>query len=203
MKRSPGVSFGNREAECVRRVLFGALQQRGGEHHDLVGDRQRREHAAAANDDARIGFLFDARGEKRIGLLCRAHGAIRLRRNQRVREAEIVLAQVFVVAHGVGAEARIGFGEERRAGRVSRHRAIDVVGHATHHAVRVVLPDLHRPTDAHELLVSLRHHERARDLVAAGGRVVQRDVRLLPLQVVQLRQCVDAALERRVRRVRP
>ena len=125
----------NGEAERVRRVFLRALQQRRGEHHDLVGDRQRREHAAAADDDAGIGFLLDARGEERVRLLRRAHGAIGLRRNQRVRQAQIVLAQILVVANGVGAEARIGLGEKRRAGGVAGHRAIDVVRHATHHAV--------------------------------------------------------------------
>ena len=34
-----------------------------------------------------------------------AHGAIGLRRDQRVREAQVVLAQILVVAHGVRAEA--------------------------------------------------------------------------------------------------
>ena len=55
-------------------------------------------------------------------------------------EAEIVLAKVLVVAHGVSTEPRVRLRKERRAGRVPRHRPIDVVGHSTHHAVGVILP---------------------------------------------------------------
>ena len=40
---------------------------------------------------------------------------------------------------------------ETRAGRVAGHRAIEIVGHATHHAARVIVPDLHRGADAAQL----------------------------------------------------
>ncbi len=143
---------GNGEAEGVRRILFRALQQRRREHHDLVGYRQRRQHPAAADDDAGIGLLLDACREKRIGLLRRAHRAVGLGRDQGMRKAQVVLAQIFVVADRVGPEARIRLAEKCRAGRVSGHGPVDVVRHPAHHAVRVVLPYLHGDGDAAQFL---------------------------------------------------
>ena len=49
--------------------------------------------------------------------------------------------------------------EERRASGVACDRAIDVVGDAAHHAVRVVLPYFHRARDADQLLARARHQE--------------------------------------------
>ena len=79
-----------------------------------VGDRQRGQHAAAAHDEAGVGLLLDARGEKRVRLARGPDAAVRLRRDQRVGQAEIRLAQLLVQAHGIGAEARVAGREKRR-----------------------------------------------------------------------------------------
>ncbi len=185
----------NHEAECIGRVLLGTLQERRGENHDLVGDRERREHPAAADDDAGVRLLLDPGREERICLPRLIHGTIRLGRNERVSEAQVVLAQILVIADGIRAETRIRFSEERRAGGVSRHGAIDVIGNASHHAVRVVRPDAHGRRDAAKLLAGFRQHERARYFFSARGRVEQRPVGVLPLKVVQARERMHPALK--------
>ena len=43
-----------------------------------------------------------------------------LRRNQRMGQAQVVLAQILVIAQRVGAEARVRLGEKRGARRRSR-----------------------------------------------------------------------------------
>ena len=56
-----------------------------------------------------------------------AHGAIGLRRDQGVRQAQVVLAQVLVIPQRIGAEARLGLGKKGCAGRVAGDGPIDVV----------------------------------------------------------------------------
>ena len=105
-----------------------------------VGDRQRSQHSAAADDETRVGFLLDPCSEKRIRLARGPDAAVGLRRDQRVRQAQVGLAQLFVEPHRVGAETRVRRCEERGPGRIGAHRAIQVVRHAAHHAVRVLRP---------------------------------------------------------------
>jgi hypothetical protein len=86
---------------------------------------------------------------------------------QRMRQREICLTQLLVQANGIRTEARLAVGEEPRTGRVAGQRAIQVIRHAAHHAVRMVCGDYHRAAYARELRGSARQLERARDLAAA------------------------------------
>ena len=140
MNLRPGVSLGMTKPNAYGRVVGRRFQQRRRQHHDRVGDRQRRQHSAAAHDETRVGLLLDSRGEKRIGLPRGPDAAVGLRRDQRVRQAQVGLAQLLVEPHGVRAEARVRRREERRAGGIGADRAVQVIRYAAHHAVRVLRP---------------------------------------------------------------
>jgi len=179
--------------------LLGAFEQRRGEHHELVGDRQRRKHAAAPDHDAGIGFLLDAGREKGVGLAARGLRTIGLRRNQSVRETGIAFAQTLVVAHCVVAEPPIGLSQERGSRREARDGPIEVVRRPAHHAASMHSGNSHRAAYALELVVRLRDQEGACDLAAGGRRVVERDVGVTPLEIVEIGERPDTARERGMR----
>jgi len=76
------------------------------------------------------------------------HRPVRLRCYERMRKAEVVLADVLVVAAGVLTELRVGLCEKIRTACVPSHRPVEIVRGPSHHAERRVGPDLHHPADA-------------------------------------------------------
>src|SRR5690606_4249911 len=73
-----------------------------------------------------------------------------------------------------------------------------IVGRAAHHPAGVVSPKLHRAAEVAKLVGRLHDLERAAHVAAARRRLVQRERRVPPLQVVELRERSYAAAERRV-----
>ena len=141
MNLSPARVVRNHEAERVGRILGRRLQQRRRQHHDGVGDRQRGEHAAAAHDEAGIGLLLDASGEKRVrlsakGRRCGSLAAVSANGSARDPPRAAPRASARRCA-----EARVAGREKLGAGRVGGERAIQVVRHAAHHPVRVAGDD--------------------------------------------------------------
>src|SRR5581483_9635768 len=89
----------DRDGERVRAVLGRALQHRRREDEQLVGDRpDRREDARAADRHAVVVLLDHVGHDRAAELLRRRHAPVRLRRHERVREEQVLLAHLLVVA---------------------------------------------------------------------------------------------------------
>ena len=165
---------GDGEGEGVAlHVRPARLEDGGGEDDDLVGEGgQRREHARAADQQPRLVLLDDARGQEGVGLLADRLGAVGLRVDQRVREAEVALADVLVVGADVVAVARVVAVEKLRGGGHRHQRDVEVVGRAPDHPAAVVGPVLHHRPPARQVLARLRRQEGQPDRLAARRRLV-------------------------------
>ena len=145
---------GNGKAEGIGRILGIRGEQRRGENEDFVGHGQRRQHARAANHNAVVALLFDARAEEGVGLAGNACAAVGLRVDQRVRQAEVVLAHIFVVATRVLAEARVLLRKKVRAAGIGGNGAVQIVRRTAHHAHAVIGPAFHHAADAFQLVLA-------------------------------------------------
>ena len=72
-----------------------------------------RELLGARDDDAVVALLDDAGVERRVLLRMRRLAAVDLRRNDRIGDVEMVVAQVLVEARDVVGELLPGGGEQR------------------------------------------------------------------------------------------
>ena len=124
-------------------------------------------------------------------MLRSADGSIGLWRDESVSHRKIVFAQVLVVILGVLAKARIVLAEISGAGSVTGHGAIQVIGHAAHHAEVGVGAHFHGSCNAFQFLYSVRNHEGAAYFVTGRGRLIQA-LWIGPLKIVKCRQALDA-----------
>ena len=194
----PGRVARDAEGVGVGGVVVGALEDGRRHHEDLVRERaDRREQARAADDDAVVVLVDDARSEGLVALLGRADGAVRLREDQRVRQEQVVLAHVLVVAADVLGERGVGLAEPVGGARHRHDRARAVVARAPEVPERVLGPDAHRLAPAHDVVDALRLEERHADAVAGRRRLVGHHVaeRRVVLQVEELRVRPDDAAE--------
>ena len=105
MNVRPGVVGG--DAEDQRVGVVARRHAAEGDHRDLLGDRRHgAEHLRPAHDDAVARLPHPPQVQERVLLLRRGLGPVDLRIDQHVREEQVALAHVLVVAGGVLAEAR-------------------------------------------------------------------------------------------------
>ena len=201
-KRSPGASQLIANAKEYGASSGVPLQDRRREHEQLVGRRaDRREHARAADHDAVVVLGDDVRAQRAtVDLLCGADAAVGLRRDERVRREEVLLADLLVVAAGVLAERRVGLREVALRLAERHERAVEVVARAAERAEAVVRPALEAAAARDQILVRARDEEGRAHRLARRRRLVGQDLRLGVLQVVQLRVRVDHVAERGVLR---
>ena len=186
------------QARCVVRDGAGegvllvrgvVAQHRRGEHEQLVGERaDGGEHPGTAQHDAVVVLAGDVRHQRARGLLAPRDRAVGLRRDQRVRAEQVLLADLLVVAADVLAEPGVGPGEPLLR-RGQRHQgAVQVVAGAAEHAERAVGPEFGRLTALDQILWRARGEEGGRDRIARRGRGIGQDlpVRRVVLHVVEL-----------------
>ena len=156
--------------EGVLLVLRRVPQHRGREHQQLVGERaDGGEHPGAADDDAVVVLAHDVRHQRSAGLLAAGDRAVGLRRDQRVRAEEILLADLLVVAADVLAVLRARLAEPLLCRGERHQRAVQVVAGAAQHAERAVGPELERLAALDEIICCPRLQEGRRHGLACRG----------------------------------
>ena len=179
----------DRERVRVGRVVRRALEHGRGHDEDLVRERpDRREQPRPADHDPVVVLLDDARGDRLLLLLRRPDRAVRLREDQRVRQQQVVLAHVLVVAAYVLGVVALVLTEPLGRGGHRHDRRVAVVACATQVAERVLGPDVHRLTTPGHVLDTRGLQERHADALAARRRLVGHHVaqHRIVLEVEQL-----------------
>ena len=179
----------DRERERVGRVLGRALEHRRGHDEDLVGERaDRREDARAPDHDAVVVAVDDAGRERRAALLRDADRAVRLRVHERMREQQVVVAHVLVVALHVLAVAALVLAEPVGRGGERHERAVAVVARATEGAERELGRHAHRRRAPLDVCDARGLQERHTDALAGRGGVCHHLAqRRIVLEVEELR----------------
>ncbi len=166
-----------RERIGVRRVVGCPLEDGRGHDEDLVRKRaDGGEQPRAADHDPVVVPVNDAGGERLLLLLRRADRAVRLREDERMREEQVVLAHVLVVASNVLAERRLVLAEPVRGAGHRHHRAVAVVPCPSEVAERVLGPQAHGLAAPHDVIGALGLEKRHAYAIAGERRLVGHDV---------------------------
>ena len=174
----------------------------GGIHGDLVRERsERRQQAAAMNHDSDICLADHGQGDVRpVRQRSRAGDSTALHVEQRVRERQIVLAHVLVVAADVVLECRTIPAEiVPRGGH--RHQAdVQKVRRAPHHAAGRAGPVGHHVATTLQVSRSRWGDERQAHRIATGRGAIGHGLPQggVVLHVVQRGERVDTVPQRRM-----
>jgi hypothetical protein len=140
----PGSRGRERECERVRGGRRVVLQDRRREYEDLVAERpERREQPGAADDDAPRVALDRVERNLRARDARGGESSVDLGVYERVREHEIVVAHVVVVAPHVVAELGADRREEVRRRGERHERGVQIVAGAAQHAAALDRPVVH------------------------------------------------------------
>ncbi len=191
----------NAERERVGPRFLRVLQIRRWKDRDLVSERrERRDRARAIDHDSRVGLLNDRCRHARRLILHRLRfidgGA-----EQRVRQAEVALAQELVVSAYIAAElfaaAREIFVRRSEAGDVDVHE----VRRAAHHPAAPIHPGLHRRAPPHQIALRAGLDKGETDTIARCRRGVGQLLAQVSamLQVVKFSQRTRGGAKSRVR----
>ena len=115
-----------------------------------------RELLGAGDDDAVVALLDDAGIERRVLLRMRGLAAVDLRRDDRVGDIEMVVAQALVDFLQVVGEVGTARREQRGLRGVAGDEARDVIGRATHQAEGRLRPGLGGAALRPQIVVALR-----------------------------------------------
>jgi hypothetical protein len=130
-------------------------------------------------------------------LLGRGLRAVDLGIDQHVREEQVALTDVLVVAGGVFPEAGAGPGEAVGRQMPAGHELVHEVGGPAHEAEVVIGPQLVVLALLHQLFARVRNEERRGDEIAGGGRRICHHLAVgrVELHVVLFGDGADGLLE--------
>ena len=154
------------------------------------------QHLRAADDDAAIGLLADARGKIRLGLLVRTLGAVDLRLDDRVGNIQMIVARLLVELGHMVAKLPAVTCEDLRGTGEAREKAGDMIRRATHEAIGGVRPPADHRAALPQILDGTGHHVAAQHRLARLRRGVGHLVALLGGQIIE---SGDGARSRRKR----
>src|SRR5207248_1311274 len=89
-----------------------------------------------------VRFVDDVERNVATGLLIRMHGAIDLRRYQRVRETQVSFADQFVIGNDIAAIGRVVIGEVIRVRGAAHHHGVEKIRASAKHAGAPLRPGL-------------------------------------------------------------
>ncbi len=157
-------------------------------HVEPVGHGHRRgDRVRAADHDARVRLLQDARVEKRLRMLVGRRGAVDLGRDDRIGQVQVLVARLLVEPDHVVAELPAPAVEELAPAREGGEHRGHVVGGASHEAVRALGPEPVHGPPAPQIIRGARDQPHGADPLAggriqAGGDVGGGPGRLVPLR---------------------
>jgi hypothetical protein len=156
---------GDRKCNAERVVLVARLQRVNAAQMQIIGEHRARRQLLTTRDvNAGIGFLDHACVERRISLFVRRLAAVDLRRNDRVSDITVIVADVLVEVDHVLAVAGAARREDLRLGSKAAKEIRHVVGGAAHQPESLFGPGLRRKSFRTKVRV------RFRNLIAAPHR---------------------------------